>query len=89
MKELVITSKFKKDYKAFKHNKAVESELREVIGLLMEETSLPVKYKDHPLIGEFLGCRDCHLFPDVVLIYEITAEEVRLIRIGKHSNLFG
>ena len=89
MKEIVITGKFKRDYKAFKNNKAVESELRNVIGLLAEESSLPAKYRDHSLIGNFQGCRDCHLFPDIVLIYEVTEEKIRLIRIGKHSNLFG
>lgn len=89
MKQVITTSRFRKDFKAFRNNSAVESALREVISFLQSGQSLPPKFKDHPLIGEFTVCRDCHLLNDVVLIYECSDEEVILIRIGNHSNLFG
>jgi len=67
----------------------VKEALKEVISYLQQDELLPVKFKDHALIGEYLGCRDCHLLNDVVLLYECSVEEVILIRIGSHSKLFG
>lgn len=89
MKAIVTSSRFRKDFKSFKNNNAVEASLRDVITYLQKDESLPVKYKDHGIIGEFAGCRDCHLLNDVVLIYECSDTEVVLMRIDNHSNLFG
>ena len=88
MKAVIVSGRFKRDYKAFKNNVIVETVLREVLAFLQNREELPYKFKDHALIGEFLGCRDCHLLNDIVLIYECKEEEIKLMRIGNHSNVF-
>ena len=49
---------------------------------------LPQRYFDHPLSGEWSGFRDCHIRPDLVLIYEKPDDHtLRLVRLGSHSEL--
>lgn len=64
--------------------------LTEVIRLLADGNTLPEKYKDHKLSGDFIGCRECHITPDWLLIYEINKGELvlYLTRTGTHSDLF-
>lgn len=61
-----------------------------VVKMLSEGVSLPEQYKDHWLKGEFKGCRECHIQPDWLLIYEIDNNELilYLTRTGTHSDLF-
>ena len=51
--------------------------------------AIPDKYRDHALSGEWAGCRDCHVKPDLVLIYEKIDNDLILIRLGTHAELFG
>lgn len=62
----------------------------EVLGLLREEKILPEKYCDHPLKGEYMGHRECHISPDWLLIYKIENDMITLslTRTGTHSDLF-
>ncbi|WP_249029989.1 type II toxin-antitoxin system YafQ family toxin [Tannockella kyphosi] len=87
---LVQTTKFKKDLKLAKKRGYNISLLAEVVDLLASGQSLPEKYKDHILIGNYVGCRECHITPDWLLVYEISNEEVilYLTRTGTHSDLF-
>lgn len=62
--------------------------LRVVIKKLINEEELDARHKDHPLQGNFVGARDCHISPNWVLIYAIIDSELRLIRTGTHSDLF-
>jgi mRNA interferase YafQ len=55
--------------------------------LVMEET-LSAKYRDHVLVGQYKGTRECHVEPDWLLIYELAESENVLIRTGSHSDLF-
>jgi mRNA interferase YafQ len=64
------------------------SKLREAIGLLVEEISLPERYRDHPLSGEWKHFRDCHIEPDWLLLYKIDGDNLHLVRTGSHSDLF-
>ena len=52
---------------------------------------LEASYKDHLLVGNFKGCRECHVKPDLLLVYRIKDEimELALIEVGSHSALFG
>ena len=61
-----------------------------VIELLAKREPLPPKYKDHALTGDYKGCRECHITPDWLLVYQIQDEELVLIltRTGTHSDLF-
>lgn len=86
MKKLTPTSRFKKDYKNY--GSEIEKELRQVFQLLASEETLPQKYKDHKLTGNYNGHRECHIKPDVLLIYLVRESEIRLVRLGSHSELF-
>lgn len=81
---------FKKDYKRIKKRAYDLNLLQEVITLLANKQPLPAKYKDHTLIGNYVNCRECHISPDWLLIYEINDNELTLIlmRTGTHSDLF-
>ena len=84
------SSRFKKDYKAAKKRGYDIKLLEEVIRILARGESLPEKYFDHPLKGNYKGCRECHITPDWLLIYEISDETLilYLTRTGTHSDLF-
>jgi len=79
---------FKKDYKRIQKRGGDLKKLRAVIEKLVNEQELEEHYRDHPLQGQFAGARDCHLTPDWILIYAIVHDELRLIRMGTHSDLF-
>ena len=64
--------------------------LDEVVTMLLDRVPLPEKYGDHPLTGNWVGYRDCHIEPDWVLIYRVEEEELVLLatRTGTHADLF-
>ena len=81
-------NQFKRDVK--KHcQKFVTREWVEVLDCLVKDIPLPEKYRDHGLEGQWKDCRDCHINPDLVLIYRKTENRLQLIRLGTHSELFG
>ena len=84
------TTRFQKDLKRIQKRGYDLSLLTEVIKTLAAGQPLPEKNKDHPLSGNFAGCRECHITPDWLLIYEIANEELilYLTRTGTHSDLF-
>jgi mRNA interferase YafQ len=88
MYQIFRTSSFKKDYK--KLSQKNKNLLKEVIIKLSNNETLADKYKDHKLIGDYLGCKECHIKPDLLLIYRIENQilELSLVRVGKHSELF-
>jgi len=90
MFSLKYSTCFKKELKVFKHNKDLFLIFEEVLDILISGKSLPKKYRNHPLKGEFNGCFECHLKPDVLLIYKKDKQEISilLLRIGSHSDLF-
>lgn len=89
MKALDRTTKFRRDLKReMKTDPGIQELLKLVISDLLEGKSLPEKMKDHPLSGEWKDHRDCHVKPDLVLIYKTDDEAVTLVRLGSHSELF-
>ncbi|MEQ3708470.1 type II toxin-antitoxin system YafQ family toxin [Sulfitobacter sp. 1A05707] len=89
MKALDTTTKFRRDLKReAKTNPDIQEFLKPVISDLLEGKTLPEKMKDHPLSGEWKDHRDCHVKPDLVLIYKTDDEAVTLVRLGSHSELF-
>ena len=87
---IVQTGTFKKDLKiAIKRGYNIDL-LGFVVDTLAAGELLPEKYKDHNLIGNYKGCRECHITPDWLLIYEVSDSEVilYLTRTGTHSDLF-
>jgi len=85
---LHYTTQFKKDYKKIKKQKKDLSRLRFVIEKLATGQLLEPNYKDHQLSGGWKGHRDCHIEPDWLLIYRVSADDLYLERTGSHSELF-
>ena len=83
-------SAFKKDYKRIVKRGYDIRLLEEVISILANQEPLPEKFRDHSLLGKYTGCRECHITPDWLLIYEIDGDELilYLTRTGAHSDLF-
>jgi len=62
--------------------------LASIVLFLASDTALPKKYRDHALIGNWRSCRDCHVFYDLVLIYQyVGVDRLRLVRLGSHAEL--
>ena len=88
--EVRFTSQFKKDIKLAKKQGKKLDKLFDIIEKLANGEKLPEKNHDHDLIGNYKGCRECHVEPDWLLIYEIENEilVLMLYRTGSHSELF-
>jgi mRNA interferase YafQ len=88
---LIIRDKrsFRRDYKRLKSSGKNLSKLASVIDKLAAKQTLESQYRDHLLIGDYKGYRECHISPDWLLIYRITETELILVRTGSHSDLFG
>lgn len=90
MRQFLRTGAFKRDYKRCKKaDPDLDSSLIPVLRLLANGMPLPRKHVDHPLTGAWKNYRDCHIKPDLVLIYKIDPESLTLVRLGSHSELFG
>ena len=91
MRVIERTNQFKKDFKRElkgKHKKTLEVDFLGLIKLLTKDRPLPRDYYDHPLAGEWKDCRDCHIKPDLILIYsKPNPKVIRLLRLGSHSAL--
>lgn len=81
---------FKRDYKRIKKRGYDLRLLEDVIALLAQEQELPPAYRDHALTGDYSGCRECHIAPDWLLVYEVLQDELLLYltRTGTHSDRF-
>ena len=90
MLSLKTTTRFRKDYKRLKKQGKDMNLLQIVIDDLLAEKVLDKKYKDHALVGDYVGFRECHILPDWLLIYAINHGQLLLtvIRTGSHSDLF-
>lgn len=90
MLEIVPSNQFKKDLKLAKKRGFKIEHLRDVVNMLASEQKLDEKYRDHGLIGNYNGFRECHVEPDWLLIYRISQDllELFLFRTGTHSDLF-
>lgn len=88
MLERVYQRQFVRDAEKFKQRGKDMSKLETIIRLLLNKIPLPPKNKNHKLKGEYLGCWECHVEPDWLLIYKKTTNEIVLMRTGTHSDLF-
>jgi mRNA interferase YafQ len=91
MRKIEFTSRFKRDLKREsrgQHRRLFPEEFDKLVELLCADTPLPVSYCDHALTGEWTDHRDCHVKPDLVLIYRKPNDSVlQLVRLGSHSEL--
>jgi mRNA interferase YafQ len=93
MRTIERSSAFKRDFKRVKaaprHCNDVDSLILSALGLLATDQPLPESNRDHPLSGEWAGYRECHLKPDLLLVYrKIGGDVLKLARLGSHSELF-
>lgn len=81
---------FRKDFKRIVKRGYDVRLLEKVVEILASGSLLPEKYKDHSLNGNYRDCRECHITPDWLLIYQIKGDELILCltRTGTHSDLF-
>ena len=91
MRRIERTEAFKRDYQraiSTPRHRDLDNLLPAVLTLLATDTALPARYVDHPLRGDWKDHRDCHVKPDLVLIYRKTGDQVlQLVRLGSHSDL--
>lgn len=85
---LARTKKFKKSFRKLHLKDNDEAIFIDIVAKLLNEIILDKKYKDHLLKGYSDNYRECHLKPDLLLIYRIYKGELQLIEIGSHSKLF-
>ncbi len=88
--EIRFTGQFKKDLKLAKKQGKNLDKLFDVVERLANGEVLEAKYRNHDLAGDYKGCRECHIDPDWLLIYEIFGDVLVLLlnRVGSHSELF-
>lgn len=88
--EIKYTSQFKKDFKLARKRNLDIQQLMAVIEMLANGIQLPEEYHDHPLAGNYQGCRECHIRPDWLLVYKLFDDILVLecTRTGTHSDLF-
>lgn len=84
------TTRFQKDLKRIQKRGYDIALLADIIKKLANGETLPPKNADHALSGDYSGCRECHITPDWLLVYEIDNNELYLYltRTGSHSDLF-
>lgn len=91
MRTIKFTNRFKRDTKREilgRHRATLERDLLAVVKRLASDEPLPRSSYDHPLVGEWADHRDCHIRPDLVLIYRKPDKAtVELVRLGSHSEL--
>jgi len=96
MRQIEWASSFKRDHKREtrgQHHATLDAMLTSVVLALLNDQMLQPQYRDHDLSGDWKGYRECHLKPDLLLIYRKLDNDdgkiLRLARIGSHSELFG
>lgn len=89
MKELKLSSQFKKDLKRYKHQPHILAALEHILGLLHRGETIPPEYRPHMLSGEYKGHMECHVQNDLLLVwYDKDTNTIVLVRLGSHSELF-
>ena len=91
MREIEPTTRFRRDYRREKSGvlgKKLDALLLDAINLLAADQPLPPRYVDHQLAGEWKDYRDCHIRPDLIMIYKKAGADIlELTRLGSHSEL--
>lgn len=89
MRRIDRSSAFRRDYKRVQRGtRNLDSLLRPVLEALVTDAPLPARARDHALTGNWASYRDCHIRPDLILIYRKGEDTLELVRLGSHSDLF-
>ena len=90
MKKLKASSQYKKDYKRFRNNPKKVEKLFNILELLRNEQPIPEENRPYLLTGNYAGHMECHIEGAFLLIwFDPESDEIDLVRLGSHSELFG
>lgn len=90
MKRVEFGTKARKDLKRYKNDRRKMEALYNVLDILRKGEDLPASYKPHRLSGNYVGCLECHIENDYLLIWQDEDENmIYILRLGSHSELFG
>ena len=90
MRKIKQSGQFKRDLKREskgQHRKALQEDFVALIATIASDKSLEPRHRDHALSGDWKNHRDCHVKPDLVLIYRKHDDELQLVRLGSHAEL--
>lgn len=88
MRQPSFTRQFRKDLKRMQKRGKESDRLKVVMTMLIDEEALEPSHRDHVLVGNYHGRRECHIEPDWLLIYKLEGDEIIFERTGTHSDLF-
>jgi mRNA interferase YafQ len=90
MRTPIFTKKFEKELEKCKSRGLKIEEIKTVMKKIVNDSPLEVRYKNHLLSGNYVGCFECHIKPDWLLIYMLDneANTATFLRTGTHSDLF-
>jgi len=92
MRQIELTTTFRRDYKRVSsqpRHRDLDTLLSLILELIVNDVPLPVRNRDHALTGNWSDHRECHIKPDLLLIYRKPSDEtLQLVRLGSHSDLF-
>jgi len=90
MRRIEATTAFRRDFKHQRRgrHRNLDEAIAGIVRMLASDTPLPERQRDHALTGNWSGYRECHVRPNLLLIYEKPEGILRLIRLGSHSELF-
>jgi mRNA interferase YafQ len=93
MRTIERSTLFRRDYKREskgRHRANLDDDLSPILAALAADLPLNTRHRDHDLSGDWSGYRECHVKPDLLLIYKKGEDNtLRLARLGSHSELFG
>ncbi len=90
MKILRYSSQYKKDVKRYRNQPKKMEKVVKILSMLQNEIPIPEENKPHPLVGNYNGCMECHIEGDFLLIWiDETENQIGVLRLGSHSELFG
>ena len=82
------TTQFERDLRMMQRRGKDTGKLKTILTALINEEPLPERQRDHPLVGNYKGRRECHVEPDWLLIYKLINNEIIFERTGSHGDLF-
>ncbi len=88
MRSVSQTTQFARDVKRMRKRGKDLEKLKSLVTTIAKRETLDPKHRDHPLIGLWKNCRNCHIEPDWILIYSTDPNSLHLERTGSHSDLF-
>jgi mRNA interferase YafQ len=88
MRQIIKSTRFRKDFKRCEKRGADFRKLTKILELLINDEPLPPRCRLHKLVGSYAGFWECHIEPDWLLVFDLSEELLELVAMGSHSDLF-